>query len=370
MTKRIIDISPELERKIWAKIKVGAYSSFDHLVSISLENQLLADEGGQGAWGLGAPLERTPSLEVEVVPREQGARVRSRKSGGRPEERTLPPKKLGGPWAAPPSVVTVPEPADDRLMGGVLWGQFYRFLPTKSALRVLASSSTKSQPSFALFKIEATAEAEQVGSALLEMDQSLGRKFGERLSTSFPAADDKSRHRYRAQYLGYVRTGDGKLEGLLPQLKFVDITRGEGGDVIGITPAGLEFAKIENPLIDQGVAGEGASAFSKTEAEFLLNHIQAKLPAEYEHMRFLAETIRDGISKREPLNQRMKQFYSEKSMGSSLWSDEHVNTMRAGVTSRLYELGLLERERGADGVEYGLTELGRKFLGAKPLEAK
>lgn len=371
MTKRIVEVPQDLERKIWAKLKAGDYADFDHLVAVAVENQLLADQGGRVEWGPppGSKSGRVPMIKDLVV--EKG----SHPSGRRIKEPTSVPAIALAPasttdWKAPDSVKVAHEPDNDLLVAGPLWGQFYRILPTKPALRILGQLSADAQPTFASFKSAATAEAEAMGLLLLERDVSSGRKFGDRVSTSFPSPDEKSRRRYRDQFLGYVRPGDGRLDGLLPRLKLVNIWSVEGTHMIGITAAGLEFAKLPNPVIDGGASKSTEAAFSAEESRFLLDHIRTKLPIEDEHMRFLLHAVQDGITEREALNDRMRDFYGSRVSDSSSWSDAHVNTMRAGVTSRLYELGLLERERSLEGVKYTLTEAGRALAAGKPLEAR
>lgn len=371
MTKRIVDVPQDLERKIWAKLKAGDYADFDHLVAVAVENQLLADQGERVAWGPPPGSKAGRLLVVKDLVVERGLRH----SGRRVKEPTsvpaiaLTPASTTG-WKAPESVKIAPEPDNDLLVAGPLWGQFYRILPTKPALRILGQMSADAQPTFASFRSAATAEAEAMGLLLLERDVSSGRKFGDRASTSFPSPDEKSRRRYRDQFLGYVRPGDGRLDGLLPRLKLVNIWSVEGTHIIGITAAGLEFARLPNPVIDGGASKSIVAAFSAEESRFLLDHIRAKLPTEDEHMRFLLRAIQDGVTEREALNARMRDFYGSKLDNSAHWSDAHVNTMRAGVTSRLYELGLLERERSPEGVKYTMTEAGRAFAIGKPLEAR
>jgi hypothetical protein len=48
---------------------------------------------------------------------------------------------------------------------------------------------------------------------------------------------------------------------------------------------------------------------------------------------------------------------------NSDWSQSYANTMRSGLVSRMYELGLISRERvGQRGVAYNLTETGESLL--------
>ena len=50
MAKRVIDLPPAIEHLVWRKIQDGTYESFDHLVTLALENQLKAEGNNQNWW--------------------------------------------------------------------------------------------------------------------------------------------------------------------------------------------------------------------------------------------------------------------------------------------------------------------------------
>ncbi|MEM3086356.1 MAG: hypothetical protein QXT68_04355 [Halobacteria archaeon] len=251
----------------------------------------------------------------------------------------------------------VPEPEDSELMGRILWGQHYRFLPSKPALRVLAGLCADGLPTLAVFKDRACEAAEAVGLSLAEKDRTLGKKFGEKFSTSFPEPEEKSRRRYRDQYLAYVRPTDGKVDGLLSRLKFIKIMAEGGTHKVGITKSGLDFAVLQNPVLDG--AGNG-SLLSDQEADFLIRHIRARIPEEARHMDMMLRLIGEGVASRERLNSRMGEFYRAYQDVDNPWTPAHVNTMRAGLLSRLYELGLVDKTKHGLNVTYWLTERGKK----------
>ena len=43
-------------------------------------------------------------------------------------------------------------------------------------------------------------------------------------------------------------------------------------------------------------------------------------------------------------------------------SDAVINTQRAGLMSRMYELGLYKKEKDANKVFYSITETGKKYI--------
>jgi hypothetical protein len=366
MPKRIVELPPGLEKLVWDGLRKGVYDSFDHLVAVALENQLKADRG---------PLKSWPFPEKSRTSIRQGKPVHP--DNDLPEPRRFPPEieaetelaeqmaaEVSGPL--PRGLRTVEEPTDEAMVGFVLWGQYYRFLPVKVALRVLARSSAEEFPALSLFKDRACRIAEGLGAVFHNQDQLLGRKLGERISTSFPEANPKSRRRFQDQYLIYVRPSDRKLDGMCARLKFINLVPGEDVPRVGITQAGLEFAALQNPLLDTEAGGK--HPLTGEESLFLIRHIASKLPAERQHMAAMMEFIGKGVGTRVGLNEKMGDYYASRYDLKRSWTAAHVNTMRAGLLSRLVELGLVERAKHGKEVEYTLSELGSHHLSEIPVE--
>ena len=323
---------------------------------LALENQLKAEGGNQNWWvpvdgDLKAPLPMPQRLIHNQI---------SMASEVRPKNHLLDAQSIQHLVEIPasqPILLEFPLPQD--ILPGPLWGQYYRFLPVKPALRVLAHLSKERLPTVPEFRAAAGEVAERVGRTLRARDAELGLKLGDLLSTSFPEPTDKSRRRYADQFLIYTRPSDRRHDGLLPRLKFVSV-RTEGESVrIGLTEAGFNFARLENPLMDSGTSG---SPLGEGEKEFLLRHIAKELPEEADHMTALLALIAKGIIARESLNKKMRDYYSSLENKKRHWTDAHVNTMRAGLMSRLHELGLTGRTKQGLTVSYVLTDQGRRFL--------
>ena len=66
-------------------------------------------------------------------------------------------------------------------------------------------------------------------------------------------------------------------------------------------------------------------------------------------------TISKGTNKREAINDALLKKYPE--LGAVI-----VNTQRAGLMSRMFELGLLGREKTGVHVKYKVTEKGKSLL--------
>jgi len=193
---------------------------------------------------------------------------------------------------------------------------------------------------------------------LAKLDRMNRRSFGELLSASFPTNDEKSVRRFVNQYVLYLRMSDMTLLGMMPELKFVNVTSDENKNTrIGLTKYGSQFALFQNPVIDL----EKPESLSVDEIDFLLNHIADHIPAESEHMTCVLAAIEKGKKTRNELNSVLKEYYS-KYRRHTAWSDTVVNTMRSGLLSRLNDLGLIKREKHGKYITYHTTDAGKKYL--------
>jgi len=122
---------------------------------------------------------------------------------------------------------------------------------------------------------------------------------------------------------------------------------------VGLTEAGLEFARISNPVLDDS---DLSSSLSEEEIEFYLEHIRARVPGEVYAFELILSLIAEGVNGREELNEQIKKRVPLD------WTDAVVNTQRAGAMARMYELGLIEKSREGLRVEYGVSERGIRWL--------
>lgn len=330
--RRLVEIDQALEEKIRKVILKRKYRDFQHFVSTSLENQILAESTDENPW----TIEKTSEISV---------------TSNRSENRLIPANNKT-------SVMTLDFPDKAELVGQILWGQYYRFLPVKLAVRVLSNISEQSLPRLYDFLDICTAEALKLRPTLVKIDQKERIEHGEKLSASFPTNEDKSMKRFANQYLMYIRSSDGKLDGMMPSLKFANVTIDNGVLKVGLTKAGLDFSRIENPILDN----TGTQPFSQEEKDFMINHIADNVPKEYEHVMTAISALNSGINSRDELNQSLSKFYS-KHYGGDEWSEAVVNTMRSGLFSRMTELGIITREKKGRNVIYSLSEDGKRYLG-------
>lgn len=338
----MIDVPRRLDDRIKAILTNGEYTDLNQFALVAIENQIVAESAGGNPWEQGT-VETSKGEEAQTISvqnknvEQYGASLVSK-----PAQR--------------PILVNAPE--ENELFKGPLWGQYYKFLPAKVSLRVLAAMSKDSPPNYGEFRQAATEVAVRVGQLLAKRDKKLGRKFGEELFTCFPMNTDKSRGRFMNQYVVYRKPSTGKIDGLPAKMKWLKAFADNGSVKVGITKDGYEFAMIDNPVLD----AEGNESLSHEEKEFILSNITLNNEDEATHIFLVLDVIASGVSSRELLNQTLSARYAKRWNGAEGWSAGVVNTYRAGAISRLYELGLIEKSRNGLTVAYKLSQSGLAWL--------
>lgn len=332
--KIIFDLEPVQNEKIRRLISDHLFSDFDQFLQVAIENQIRAEEG-LGTWS-----GDRPTSEVGVPRGQTSDEIES----------------LHLLLAKPRTQVRLAALEKKRVVSQLLWGQYYRFLPSKIGLLTLANLCTNAAVPLDEFRRAATQLAVRFRLQLAEYDRRLGAGVGERLATSFPTAEKSSGKRYADQFLVYRRTGDMKFEGMLARLLFVGVDE-EGRDVsIAPSDSGLEFAKLSNPVVD-GDPDKGP--LSPQEQIFLIEHIKKSLPFEYEHMSLIAQVLDAKDATVDDVGREVMRWYKKREP-TAKWTDGMVTTMAAGALSRMAELGLVCRTEPKRGSPYQLTREGRE----------
>jgi hypothetical protein len=335
--KYILDIPSKIEAQIRAIVTKNEYGDLRHFVLTAIENQVAAESGDVNIW-----IESSHEIVEENVARTNNTA-----------------KSINPMIGVVTEIITLlPDPSKKEVVDGFLWGQYYKFLPLKLSLRVLANLSRDGLPTYDEFRKEATDSAIVFGELLVEYDAKNRHKHGEKLAASFPSGTEKSRNRFMNQYLIYIRPTDQMLSGMLPEMKFINLVHEDESYRVGLTESGYKFALIENPVIDTKNMNE---MFSHEESQFLINHINMKLEYESKQIKALLKFIKDGNNSRNDLNDKMAEFYSEYQINEKEMTDATVNTMRAGLISRLQDIGLITKKKSGIYVKYILTERGENY---------
>lgn len=239
-----------------------------------------------------------------------------------------------------------------------LWGQTNKILPVKIGLRVLyAIIGSEEWINLEEFRNKAADIAASFGTIIRQYEEKKDKVRDDRISAGLPEEKEfKSKFRYKGHFLAYMRK-DGKLEGAMPFLRFVNLNKDEKERIfIGLTEAGLRFAKLENPVID---GNDFEKSFSDKEIDFYLDHISKNVKGELAAIKWLLNKVLNGINDRESINKKLSR---EMSPAWGKPSPAVINTQRAGLMARMFELGLIGKDKKGVNVVYKITDLGNKFF--------
>ena len=358
--KVIVEISGRLLEKIRRIIIDGKFDSFVEFVETALENQVAWEE----------EIDIFTSSQLDQVLKEKKTIALSKSRVHLLNKYNLKVQERGTIAYRFPELRLHPEGYSDVKFASTpnnfvdkrtpLWGQFNRILPVKVSLRFLANLLKGQEEHVELesFGDRVADVARDFGLLLMELDKRIGKSPGERISTAFPVQDDqyKSKERFKNQFVGYLDSR-GRPQGLATRLKFISLLQQDDKTSIFITEPGLNFGILKNPVIDEGNVER---PFSEEEAIFYLEHISENVKGEKAAILFLLKSIKEGITRPDGLTRRLKTYGEQ--IGEK-WNDDVAYTIRAGLVSRLRELGVIKREKiGARKVAYHLTLFGNKLL--------
>ena len=240
-----------------------------------------------------------------------------------------------------------------------IWGQINRIFPIKFAARFLAIESSRlgSYPEKENFNKIVSKEARDLGIILKNIDSILDKERDKKLSTGFPIGRkiENSLKRYWSQFVGYQKS-DKTLTGALFDLALANLFTDEDGVLrIGLNSKGKKFSQLNNPILDNK---DFSCSLSELEISFYLEHIKSNVPGEFSLFSNVLNLLINGIERREEMNVELARLIK-----GSGWSDSLISTQRAGAISRLFELGLVSKERIGLEVRYHITERGKTWLG-------
>ncbi|PIP68371.1 MAG: hypothetical protein COW92_01665 [Candidatus Omnitrophica bacterium CG22_combo_CG10-13_8_21_14_all_43_16] len=387
----VIDVTQKQVDYISRLVNLGRYSSTAQFILTAMENQLYIEEGDEVTK---LPTNKLangnstihikeytnnptdyPGIDVDVVPSLTDIRSNKVKTMSYPRFEDL--------------ACSIKRGKTLNESDAWLWGQVNRIFPIKLGLRILLASLGKEETvELESFRTKAGEIALAYGKMLRGHERHEKKIRVERVSAGLPIdisdneyreltiaklgkntrvgeidaylqqEEFKSTNRYRAQFLASMRK-DGKLEGAMPYLRFVSLKKHEDGKVyIGVTNAGLDFACLKNPIIDD--KNFDASLADK-EKEYYLEHVYKNVKGEHAAIQWLLKKIESGINRREQINDRLKAELNPK------WEDSDlvINTQRAGLMARMFELGLIGRDKEGVSVEYKVTTNGMQLITKK-----
>ena len=323
--------------KINALVKDGKYPSIESFLDIAVRNQLLleGEEKTQNATKRNISYDTEKEKFSLSLPRQQ--------------PRTI----------APPSV-------EETIKNAPLWGQVNRLGPAKFVLRLLLNglvSLDDNTLDLKRFSAEVAERATEFRLFAKRKDKK-NRVRGEYLYVGFPKKDPFSQQRFLNYYVGKAPLQKW-TDSVLLGLGLADIVEAEDGSrVIGLTEAGLKFSMLNSPLIDEFFSKEKQISlpFSDEETSFLIDQIKSFRPGEFEFLKFVLTSIRNGADTPTKLKDKVFDFLKNKDLQIKL-SEKIAITMMVGAVGRLVEMGFIKIEKEAQKSKYILTDKVEALIG-------
>lgn len=334
----VIDIPTEHETIIEELVRNGRVANLRTFVRIAIENQIELESRATNA----------AASDKETVKAPRAAETRSRVDG-------VDAKSILAIPSLRPAVFQALQLQNPERH--YLWGQYYRFLPIKLVLRVLANMTPNGPVRYASLVGPTTQAAIAIGERLRANDDQGGRP--ESIGAGFPTRVEASTERFRQQFIADYRP-DKRPRGFPVELGLETVFEQDGAVKVGLTRAGAIFALLDNPVLD---AGSREMPLAAQEQLFLIEHVRRTLPREFEIMLSILRVVKEDTATPAQLDGVARETYGEQ---ARTWSGGHVTTMRAGLVSRMWELGLLTREWHGRQVRYHLTENGLALLSGEP----
>jgi hypothetical protein len=348
--KVLVDISEEDIDRIRILLASRKISSVSEFVSLSIHNQMAIESGSS----------EIPTLESLLQSSPGPSRTSSKDEGREQDTRRLPSIK---PVKAPKIADSFP-----------FWGTQNKYLCLKQItldFRRLAAEGKRPWIRYDIAMNRLLQEAVKTRKRLETVDLLLHRPRGEKLSTGFPKNDSKSLTRFEKQFIGGI-DGSARHYGMAVMIGFLAAKKEEAQSRVefGITGKGLEFSALDSPVFDKNESQilPSTPSLSDAEASFIISTLKEVKESEIDLMRFTLEYIVKGkkrpVDGGEPTKKYLDERYPNiaKEKKDQSFSVLEADTIRAGVISRLNELGLIKITRRGTKSEYQVTDLGRNFL--------
>jgi hypothetical protein len=237
----------------------------------------------------------------------------------------------------------LPDTAKPQQSSDRIWGQVNRYLPMKVATRWIAveASRTSIWPSVSSVVKSLSTDASAVGDRIRRSDVETGRVREDMLSIGLPQHSD-SADRFITQIVGRLTRSDKFHPGALFQYGLVTLR----DSAIALTDAGVNFAWLRNPVLDDEHASE---SLSEQERAFLVAHVFGAVPPEADDFRAVLGAIREGHGSPDALIASSRNFLP------ASWTDLARRTHVYGLLARMGQIGLVGKNWEGRRVTYVST---------------
>lgn len=311
-------INPDTYDRIEEAVREEKYKDVNQFIRVAVQNQLNIESSGEK--------QSHSQLETQT----------SNKSNG------------GYTWGyTVPESSPVSSPYEMERGTELLFQQYYRYFPLIPVLIELAEVTAETGEPVVLneFRNHIAKKIVPLRNALVDWEEENNIKKTDRKSTGLPKIDvenpEYSKKRYLDHFVGKIRKRDLTPQSFGHSIGFISYEPiNENKCLVQLTPSGKRLLQYENPLLNHGPS---ASALSSEEQEYIVAHLKANLPAEYQLMEFIYSTISDNGN--DTYTNRMDEFEDYLKSGGEFndASEERIRSHIAGALSRMVELGILDR---------------------------
>jgi hypothetical protein len=360
--------------EIKALVEKGLYASPEQFLEIAAFNQLALERGAKPA---DLPVrsrqphrgnhEGTPS--VGSLPLAQHRRHRQSSRRRAPKARTESVSENSASATLKKFGLDVlrqlrvePVPTEPRAPNERLWGQVNRLFPIKLACRWIAVASAEAGFWLTYDPISdgLARDAASLGSILSALDATAQRKRDELLATGLPRKANLASHdRFLSQYIARTTRAGDIYPGAICQYALAVFH----GDQLGLTKAGLDLARLENPVLDLEPRSAIASlssgvpaTLSDEERSFLIEQVISFVPGELHDLTIVLEAIVADHATPDHLLASVRPHLPHE------WSRMMTRTHVSGVVARLAEMGLIRRKWEGRNARYEATPLGARLV--------
>lgn len=374
------EISQRTKGELESLLEIGGYRDYSEAVAVAVANQLLLHSHAR---------ETSLKAQPEIVI-ERASTPEAKKTGRSKIDVAVPVSTvsiaasastvLDSPVSAVPEMFVAlndnakpasfaPFPTDLFAVGQEvpvdrwIFGQHNKLLPVKATCRALARlmlADSRDRLRLEKAASEIASEAVKLGDYLHHIDTESDIHRDDALAFAFPYSDspngDKSRLRYANQFVASI-TKQGTISGLPIELRLANRDQSRNPQLL-LTEAGWRFANMPNPILDSHKDGTQAK-FSEEEINFMIEHIRSHVPAEAFAFGAVINAVMGGANTPEKLDDSLEKYLPKRN--DKPFTRAFLTTQRAGVVSRMIDLGLLQRLRDGINVKYEPTLKGSEY---------
>ena len=313
------ELSSEMYNAIIELVKARKYPSLESFVDVAINNQIILEKS-QSSQNNQVVLQPQPFAAIDILEKANSEKIRFVEAILLDSERKSLP----------------------------IWGLINRFAPAKLVLRILTNCLIESNSQWLPLKEFSETVVQRalvIRSQIQKFERKLSITRGQSMEIGFPTKDPKSQQKFADFYVGKLK-GDNIVDGLLGDLELAAIKRSSTANMsnlmIGITNAGIRWANLHSPLVDDLILNHDpiTNSLSNDEIHFLLNHLKQIRKGDYYFLDFLYKSIKAGSNTPQLISSEVSTYFKRIGFKTGL-----MNTYQTGAIARLIEMRAIGIEK-------------------------